>query len=178
MTKKTIKLQYLVFYFCIYSFIGWLLETCYGLIVLGHFTKRGFLYSPVCPIYGWGAVILILFLDKYKKNSLKLFLYSSIVFSILEYIAGFALDALFAERWWDYTNDFMNLNGRISIFYSIAWGIVSILFINHIHPFIEKHFKRTLKRISLPIRTILIKIIPIVYTIDTIFSSLKHLNII
>ena len=110
--KKLSKIQYLVLYFCLYAFIGWLLETAYSFVVLGHFTKRGFLYGPLCPIYGWGAVILISFLGKYKKDSLKLFFYSAIIFSVFEYVAGFALDALFSERWWDYTNDFMNLNER------------------------------------------------------------------
>ena len=82
--------------------------------------------------------MLITFLTKYKDNSIKLFIYSAIVFSIFEYLVSFILDALFAAHWWDYTNDFFNLNGRISIFYSFAWGIIAILFINHIYPFLKK----------------------------------------
>ena len=100
-TKKVTGFRYLLLYFLLYSFIGWLLETSYSFVVLGHFTKRGFLFGPLCPIYGWGAVILISILNKYKSNSLKLFFYSAIIFSVFEYIAGFALDALFAARWWD-----------------------------------------------------------------------------
>lgn len=172
------KTQYLILYFVLYAFIGWLMETAYSFIILGHFTKRGFLFGPLCPIYGWGAVILVQFLGKYKKNSLKLFFASAIIFSIFEYIAGFALDALFAERWWDYTNDFMNLNGRISIFYSFAWGIIAILFINHIHPFIEMKLKKILRKIPYSIQINVLRLLTCTIVIDTVLSSVKYLNIL
>ena len=146
-TKEAISFRYYLLYFLIYAFIGWLLETFYAIGILGYFTKRGFLFGPLCPIYGWGAIILVSRLKKYKSNSLKLFFYSAIIFSIFEYFVSFALDAMFATKWWDYTNDFMNLNGRISIFYSFAWGVIAILFINHIHPFIERNIKKFLKKI-------------------------------
>lgn len=175
--KKVTNFRYLLLYFLLYSFIGWLLETCYSFAVLGHFTKRGFLFGPLCPIYGWGAVILVSALKKYKSNSLKLFIYSAIVFSIFEYLAGFALDALFSARWWDYTNDFMNLNGRVSIFYSFAWGIIAILFINHIHPFVEKHVKKILKKIPNAVQIITINSLFIAIISDTIFSCIRYLNI-
>lgn len=174
-TKQKTNLKYLIIYFFIYAFIGWLLETFYAVSTLGHFVKRGFLYGPLCPIYGWGAIILISVLNKYKSNSLKLFFYSAIIFSLFEYIAGFALDALFSAKWWDYTNDFMNLNGRISIFYSFAWGIIALIFINHIHPFIEKKVHKIIKKIPNIIQQIFINILVIVWIVDTILSSVRYL---
>ena len=156
---------------------GWLLETFYAISTLGYFVKRGFLYGPLCPIYGWGAIILLSILQKYKSNSLKLFIYSAIIFSLFEYIVGFALDALFAAKWWDYTNDFMNLNGRISIFYSFAWGIIAILFINHIHPFLEKITSKILIRIPQALQEIIIRIAVMIVIIDTVLSSIKYLNL-
>lgn len=176
--RKITNFRYLSLYFITYSFIGWLMETSYSFILLGHFTKRGFLFGPLCPIYGWGAVILISCLKKYKSNPIKLFFYSAIIFSVFEYIAGFALDALFADRWWDYTNDFMNLNGRISIFYSFAWGVIAILFINFIHPFIEKSVKKVLKKISNLLQIIFIQGAIILVTVDTLLSCIKYLNLI
>lgn len=176
--KHKINFRYLLLYFFIYAFIGWLLETFYAIGVLGHFVKRGFLFGPLCPIYGFGGVILIQFLKKYKSNSLKLFCYSAIIFSIFEYVAGFALDALFAGRWWDYTNDFMNLNGRISIFYTFAWGIIAIIFINLIHPFIEKNVKKILKKIPVKVQAILIHFLFIVLIVDTVLSSIKYLSVL
>lgn len=175
--KQLTNYRFLLLYFLIYACIGWLLETVYGFVVLGHFTKRGFLYGPLCPIYGFGAVILISGLKKYKSNSIKLFFYSAIIFSVFEYVAGFALDALFAGRWWDYTNDFLNLNGRISIFYSLAWGIIAILFINHIHPFVERHTKQMVKKIPIFVQTIIIRSAFIGVLVDLVFSSIKYLSI-
>lgn len=173
-TKQT-NINYLLLYFLIYAFIGWLLETFYAVSTLGHFVKRGFLFGPLCPIYGWGAIILISGLKKYKSNSIKLFFYSSIVFSIFEYIVGYALDALFCAKWWDYTNDFMNLNGRISLFFSFAWGIIAIIFINHIHPFIEKKVEKILNKIPNWFQVYSIRFAICIVFIDTILSSVKYL---
>ena len=124
---KLNRIQTLTMYFFIFAFLGWVMETLYSIYTLGHFTKRGFLYGPICPIYGFGALMLILFLAKYRNNNLKLFIYAAIIFSAFEYVVSYGLDALFAMHWWDYTNEFFNLNGRISIFYSGAWGINLLL---------------------------------------------------
>lgn len=175
--KRVLNFRYLLLYFLIYAFIGWLLETFYALGISGYFIKRGFLYGPLCPIYGWGGIILISLLNKYKSNSFKLFFYSSIVFSIFEYLVGFGIDALFATKLWDYTNDFMNLNGRISIFYSVAWGIIALFFINHVHPFIEQKVDLIIKKFPKTLYLVFINFSFAIFIIDTIFSSLKYLNI-
>ena len=170
--KKLSKIQNLIIYFFIFAFLGWVLETFYSLFVLGHFTKRGFLYGPLCPIYGFSAIIMLTILIKYKNNSLKLFLYSIIIFSGFEYIAGFLLDAAFSIRLWDYTEDFFNLNGRISIFYSFAWGIIAILFINHIFPFIEKKVNFVLDKLPFVIQNIVFYILIILNLIDSFLSCI------
>ena len=174
--KKLSKIHYLILYFFIFAFLGWILETFYSLYVLGHFTKRGFLYGPICPIYGYSAVIMLTILKKYKNNSIKLFLYSFIIFSAFEYAVSFLLDALFAAHWWDYTQDFFNLNGRISIFYSFAWGIIAILFINHLFPFIEKTVNLLLKKIPFIAQSAGINIISIILLIDTLFSYIRYIK--
>ena len=66
---KLNRVQICILYFFLFAFIGWLMETLYAIYNLGHFTKRGFLYGPICPIYGYGALMLILFLGKYRKNN-------------------------------------------------------------------------------------------------------------
>ena len=176
--KKILKFEYIILFFTIYAFIGWLLETAYAYHVYGHFVKRGFLYGPLCPIYGYGGIIMITFLKQYKNNSFKLFFMCALVFSVFEYVAGFILDALFAARWWDYTGEFLNLNGRISIFFSVVWGVFGILFINHIHPFIERKTKAILKKIPKKVRKIAIYILFIAILSDTILSCLRYLNIL
>jgi uncharacterized membrane protein len=157
--------------------MGWLLETGYAFCTLGHFVKRGFLYGPLCPIYGYGAVILISCLQQYKTKPLKMFIYSSIIFSVFEYIAGFALEALFSLRWWDYTYDFMNLNGRISIFFAFAWGIIALIFINFVHPFFERKTNKILAKIPVKLQLAFLDIAFTILVVDTILSSIKYLNL-
>ena len=173
--KKLNNIYLYILYFFILAFLGWCMETIYGFIVLGHFIKRGFLYGPLCPIYGYGALILIMFLGKYKNNSLKLFTYSAIIFSIFEYITSYVLEVLFNSYWWDYTNDFLNLNGRISIFYTLSWGIIAILFIKYFYPFLKKKLNIILSKISYNLKTISISILSIIYITDTILSCIRYL---
>lgn len=178
-SKKRIKLnrvQIFILYFFLFAFVGWLMETFYAVCTLGHFTKRGFLYGPICPIYGWGALMLILFLGRYRKNNFKLFFYAAIIFSVFEYLVSFGLDALFAMHWWDYTNDFMNLNGRISIFYSVAWGIIAILFINHLYPFLKKKINLVLAKIPYAVQALTVRMISIIFIVDTFASCIRYLS--
>ena len=102
--KQLSYVEKLILFFFIYAFIGWLLETLYCAYELGHLTKRGFLLGPICPIYGYGALILLIFLQPFKDNNVKLFFASAIIFSIFEYLVGFSLEALLLMEFWDYTN--------------------------------------------------------------------------
>lgn len=176
LNEQKINIRELVLYYLIYAFIGWLLETFYAIGTLGHFVKRGFLYGPLCPIYGWGAVILISCLKKYKYNPLKLFFYSAIIFSIFEYVVGFALEALFSARWWDYAEHFMNLNGRITLSFSFAWGFIALAFIHWIHPLIERLLARISKKIPTKVQVNFINVAIIIVIVDTLLSSAKYLN--
>ena len=173
--KRLSRIQTLTLYFFVFSFLGWVLETFYSIYELGHFTKRGFLYGPICPIYGYGALILIIFLSKYKGKNLKLFIYSAIIFSFFEYTVSYAMDALFATKWWDYSNEFFNLNGRISIFYSFVWGICSILFINNIYPFLKKKINIVLSKIPYLLQFILLNLFLIIFIIDNFLSFIRYL---
>ena len=153
------------------------METLYSYVVLGHFTNRGFLYGPLCPIYGCGALILIIFLEKYRNNSLKLFIYSAVIFSVFEYLTSYVLEVLFHSFWWDYTNDFFNLNGRISIFYSFTWGISSIIFVGHIYPFFKKKLNTILSKIPYRLKNFLLHTICIIFVVDIILSCISYINV-
>ncbi len=173
--KNLNSFYYILLIFFIYAFIGWLLETAYAVYNFGYFVKRGFLFGPICPIYGFGAVIMVKYIEKYKENSLKLFIFSIVIFSVFEYLASYVLDALFASKWWDYTNDFFNLNGRISIFYSFVWGIFAIMFVNHIHPFVKKYVDKLLYRIPYYSQLLALYLFAVIYAFDTIVSISKYL---
>lgn len=165
----------LLLYFLLFSFLGWVLETFYSIYELGHFTNRGFLYGPLCPIYGWGALILIMFFTKYKGKSLKLFIFAAIIFSVFEYAVSYSMDALFATKWWDYSNEFFNLNGRISIFYSFVWGIAAILFINNIYPFFKKKINIVLSKTPYKLQIFVLHFLFVILIIDTVMSFAHNL---
>lgn len=179
-SKKRVKLsrsQTFALYFFLFAFIGWIMETLYAIFTLGHFVKRGFLYGPICPIYGYGALMLILFLGKYRHKDLKLFVYAAVIFSAFEYLVSYCLDALFAMHWWDYTDEFFNLNGRITLSFSIAWGIIAILFINHIYPSLKRKVNLLLSKIPYKVQVTILRVFYIIFIIDTTASCVRYLSV-
>lgn len=169
------NLQMLIIFFFIYSIIGWILETVYCVYIVGHFEKRGFLYGPLCPIYGYGALILLVTLKKFNKNKITLFIMSAVIFSVFEYLVSYGLDALFSMKFWDYSNDFLNINGRIALWFSVIWGIFGILFMNYIHPTIKKFTNFAMNRTSNILQHILLYLIVLTYLGDTVLSIIKYI---
>lgn len=134
---------YYLFLFYTYSIIGWIAETTYVSIIKKKFIDRGFLIGPYCPIYGCGAIIIIFYLTQYKDNILTVFLLGMLLCSILEYFTSFIMEKLFNARWWDYSNDRYNLNGRICLKNSSLFGLGSIIVIYLGQPFIENIIPKT-----------------------------------
>lgn len=162
-------------YFFIYSFLGWIMETIYAILMNGYFVKRGFLYGPLCPIYGFGAVILILATKKLYGKPFMKFLISTIAFTAFEYFVSFVLEMLFGLRWWDYTNDFLNIQGRVSLLYSIFWGLIGLFLLEKLHPMIQNIMGKINIKSSKNIQAILVILLIIVILIDTAFSSIRYL---
>lgn len=174
--KPLTEHQILIIFFFIYAVLGWILETIYCVYELGHFEKRGFLYGPLCPIYGYGAIILLVILKPFKNKNLLLFIYSAIVFSVFEYLVGYSLEALFSMKFWDYTNDVLNINGRITLWFSVIWGIFGVLFMNYIHKFTEKIIEMCRHKINYVLQHIMLYAIMIVYAVDTLLSIIRYMN--
>ncbi len=163
-------------YFFIYSFLGWLIETIYALFVHGYFVKRGFLFGPICPIYGFGAVILIIATKKlYKKPFLK-FLIATIAFTLFEYMVSFILEMLFGLRWWDYSNDILNIQGRVSLLYSIFWGVIGVILLERLHPYIQTKIQNITQGNTNNIQRIACVCFVIILIVDTTFSAIRYLN--
>lgn len=138
---KNIKVWKILIYFIIYSIIGFFIETIYAIFTKGMLeSRKSFLYGPFCAIYGIAAILMIITLENYKKNPLKIFVFGSIIGLAIEYIFSFLGEIIFHARWWDYSNNVLNINGRICVFYAIMWGILSLLLIYIIHPNLEKRF--------------------------------------
>lgn len=174
--EKLSTKEKIILYFFLYSFLGWCLETIYAFMVFGHFVKRGFLFGPICPIYGFGAILLIMNLEKIKKNNWLKFLIAMILFSAFEFIASWILEILFHQRWWDYSTAFLNIQGRICLTFSLLWGAIGVLFSNLIHPYVEKKINKLLDRIPFKIQKTLLGTFSIILVIDEILSVMKYIG--
>jgi len=167
-----------VFFFFIFSFMGWVVETIYCYITYGSLLERGFLYAPICPIYGFLSLILILFFDKskQKRNYIKLFFLFILIFSFFEYLTGFTLEAIFGLRWWDYSDSKYNLNGRITLVNSFFWGVITVLFAKFIYPLVNLIREKVIKKIPNIVQIILVTLLLIGLEIDFILSCIKYLQ--
>lgn len=123
--------------FIIYSFFGWCLEVIYQAVELGKFINRGFLNGPYCPIYGFGAIIVIISLCPISENIIVLYIGSVLLTSLLELVTGFLLEKIFNQHWWDYSEEKFNIGGYICLKFSLLWGVACVFVIRLINPPIE-----------------------------------------
>ncbi len=124
-------------YFVIYSFIGWIFESTYCSIKDKKITNRGFITGPFIPIYGFAGIIFVLAFYGKNYTLLGLFAASMLIASTLEYITSYLMEKIFNARWWSYADDPFNLNGRICLGASVAFGVLSILSVKYIHLYVE-----------------------------------------
>lgn len=120
--------------FFIYAFLGWCTEVSYAALHTGKFVNRGFLNGPVCPIYGFGVVLVLRALEPLSGNTPLLFLGSVVLTSLLEWLTGFVLEKLFHQRWWDYSEEPFNLGGYICLRFSLMWGLACLFVVKIVHP--------------------------------------------
>jgi len=137
-------------YFAIYSFLGFFVESAYGVLTKGQLESRqSFLYGPFCGIYGVGAVIMIVALQRVKsEKKWKMFLGGFIVGSVTEYVVSLLGELLFNVKWWDYSDMFLNVGGRICLFFSLMWGFLAIFLIGKINPQIDRFIEFMKRKFS------------------------------
>lgn len=138
MTILGYPIQALILYFIFYSFLGWLMETCYCSILQHRLVDRGFLYGPVCPIYGAGVVLMILFFTPLKSNLLLFYVTAVVVMTSWEYFVAWILETTTHVRYWDYSNHRFNIKGRVCLPIALTWGVLSYVVIFWIHPPVER----------------------------------------
>ena len=132
MSEYTIP-QWLAFFY-LYCLIGWIWESCYVSAKSHKWVNRGFLHGPLLPIYGSGALIILIITEPFKQNMVMIFFAGMVGATILEYITGYVMEKIFAVRYWDYTGKFMNINGYICLVSTICWGVFSVLMVKVFHP--------------------------------------------
>ena len=123
-------------YFLIYSCIGWCLEVVYAAVTTGQLVNRGFLNGPVCPIYGFGMVIVLFALTPLQHSILLLYIGGVILPSALELVGGWALYKLYRTRWWDYSDYPFNIGGYICLEFCLLWGVGTLVVMRIVHPVI------------------------------------------
>lgn len=123
--------------FLAYSFLGWVCETIYCSIGQKKFVNRGFLTGPLCPVYGFGAMSVLLFLRPVGNNVVVLFLAGMVLTSVIEYITSYLLEKLFAAKWWDYSTYRFNIHGRVCLRNSLMFGALSVVAARYVDPAVQ-----------------------------------------
>ncbi len=164
-------------YFFIYSFCGWLMETVLCSIREHRFINRGFLNGPLCPIYGCGILLILTFLlpvrDSIPRAEVAvpvIFLAGAVLASAVEYFTSWAMEKLFHARWWDYSKHRFNLNGRICLSISAAWGLLAAVFVYQIQPHFESLIA-WLYRLSSRLPLIMAAVLLAALAVDTVISA-------
>jgi uncharacterized membrane protein len=164
----------LIYYFLIYSFLGWCIETIYLAIQKGEYVSRGFLFAPICPIYGFGMLLIIIFLKPVKYNPPLYFVGSVVLTSALEYGTGIAIELAFNRRLWDYSDAVFNLGGLISLGNSLVWGLLAVIFLYFLHPIIS----HTVKLIPSKTGVLVLYLLLLTFSLDVTASVLTEENIV
>ena len=155
--------------FIIYSFAGWVMETLWVSWCNKRLVDRGFLIGPYCPIYGFGALFIILFLSKLAFSPILVFLMTIFLCGVLEYFASWIMEKIFKARWWDYSNVKFNLNGRICLKNLIAFGIMGLVVMYVINPNIEIWINYTINNEQL---IVLAFILWTIFIMDLVVSTI------
>ena len=128
------SLYHILAFFLIYSCLGWCLEVVYAAATTGQLVNRGFLNGPVCPIYGFGMILVLFFLTPLEGSLLLLYLGGVLLPSALELVGGWVLYKLYRTRWWDYSDRPFNIGGYICLEFSLLWGVGALLMVKAVHP--------------------------------------------
>lgn len=136
--KILISISYYFLLFFIYSVIGYIAEMIYTSIGSKKLINRGFLIGPYLPIYGSGCLLITILLKNFIEKPFILFLLAMIICMVLEYITSYIMENIFNARWWDYSNNMFNINGRVCLETSIPFGIGGLFIMYIANPFITK----------------------------------------
>lgn len=132
-----IGFEILFMYFIIYSFLGWLCESIYCSVTQSKIINSGFMYGPYCPIYGFGGLLVVIFLTPFFNFPIVVFLLGMLMTTALEYITSYLMEKAFNAKWWDYSHMKLNINGRVCLLFGIFFGIMGLFATYVIHPYVQ-----------------------------------------
>lgn len=130
----TNDIWHIVIYFLFYAMLGWVWETIYCSYRERKFVYRGFLSGPYCPIYGFGVLLVLTLLTPLFATPAVLFVVALVAMTTLEYLSSYILEKIFRQRWWDYSGEPLNFQGRIAMLPSLFWATMSVVIVTLIQP--------------------------------------------
>lgn len=159
---------YLIFLlFITYAFLGWLMESIYAGITSHKWTSRGFLIGPYCPIYGYGALLLIILLTPIKDNLLLVFILSVLICAVIEYLASLAMEKIFHARWWDYSKKRFIYRAVSVLRRLFPFGLFGLLIVCFLQPLLITFYLSLPSILMISISALLLTI----FLTDNIISS-------
>ncbi len=125
-------------FFYIYCFVGWVWESAYVSVLSRKPVNRGFLKGPFLPIYGSGAVCILIVTIPFQDNLLLMCIVGMFSATVLEYVTGAVMERLFRVRYWDYSDKLLNINGYICLASVLCWGAMTWLLVEVVHPYVAR----------------------------------------
>lgn len=122
--------------FFVYAFLGWCAEVAFAACKNGRFVNRGFLNGPICPIYGFGLIGVVLLLRPVEDNLILLYIGSFLLTSLIELVTGYLLEKCFHAKWWDYSAMPLNIGGYVCLLFSLVWGLACMAIVRWVHPLV------------------------------------------
>lgn len=162
-----------VLVFFLYSFAGWCWEVALYVVKERRFVNRGFLTGPILPIYGFGALSILLTCMPVKQSVLAVAILGTVMASLLELITGFVMESLFNVRYWDYSHKLLNLNGYICLMSSCTWAVFSVVIVCVVHPFIQPY----VRMVPTVLASVASGTLCVFALIDTVFAVRRALDL-
>ena len=166
--------------FFAYAFLGWCSEVGFAAVKHGKFVNRGFLNGPICPIYGFGVVLVILALTPLSDNLPVLVIGSMLLTTALEFLTGWILEKVFHAKWWDYSGNRFNVKGYICLEFSLIWGFAATFVMKLVHPAVFRLINAVphVLGLVLLVTANVLTVIDLVVTVATIHNLQKRLKIL
>ncbi len=172
----TSLLNYVLMFF-VFSAIGWTIESIYCSLGNKKIINRGFLYGPVCPIYGTGALVFEILVtplsQPFEKRWWLVVIVGMILADIVEYLTSYIMEKLFNARWWDYSENFLNLHGRICFKHTCYWGLFSLIYVYAVSPL----YKHVISFVPQNIINAAVGVIMVIFLIDLVFTVKATMDI-
>lgn len=173
-----LSIYFILMDFYIFAFAGWIYECTFVFLRDRKFVNRGFLVGPILPLYGFGAVLVYVLLRPFSEIASLLYIMGMVIATVIEYITSWLLEVVFHAKWWDYSKEPYNFQGRIALIPSLFWGILSLLMFDVLQPvasFIMGKIPEDIGRILLVI-FLLLTVVDVAYTVITTFNFRKQLE--